>query len=75
MTTIGVVGAGAMGRGICQWALEMGAQAIVFDAKPGSANEARTFILDMLSRAVAKGKLTAAGRGQPRFFRQRRCRH
>lgn len=62
MTTIGVVGAGAMGRGICQWALEMGAQAIVFDAKPGSANEARTFILDMLSRAVAKGKLTAAGR-------------
>ena len=32
MTTIGVVGAGAIGRGICQWALEMGSQVIVFDA-------------------------------------------
>ena len=62
MTTIGVVGAGAMGRGICQWALEMGSHVIVFDAKPGAAQAARTFIADMLSRAVAKSKLRSIDR-------------
>jgi 3-hydroxybutyryl-CoA dehydrogenase len=62
MTTIGVVGAGAMGRGICQWALEAGTHVVVFDAKVGAAQDARSFIADMLSRAVAKGKLTSINR-------------
>src|SRR5260370_40392875 len=63
-TTIGVIGAGAMGRGICQWALEMGATVIGFDAKEGAAADARAFIADMLSRSVAKGRLGASNRDE-----------
>jgi 3-hydroxybutyryl-CoA dehydrogenase len=57
---IGVIGAGAMGRGICQWAAELGATVLVFDARPEAAEEALAFVGDMLKRAAAKGKLSSA---------------
>jgi 3-hydroxybutyryl-CoA dehydrogenase len=59
-TTIGVIGAGAMGRGICQWAAELGATVLVFDSRPDAAEDARAFVGDMLRRSTAKGKLTAS---------------
>jgi 3-hydroxybutyryl-CoA dehydrogenase len=60
--TIGVIGAGAMGRGICQWAMESGAMVLAYDSVEGAAADARTFVVEMLSRSVAKGKLSAADR-------------
>ena len=60
--TIGVIGVGAMGRGICQWAVELGARVLGYDFREGAAADARTFVAEMLSRSVAKGKLSAAER-------------
>ena len=60
MKTIGIVGTGAMGRGIIQWALEAGASVLAFDARAGAAIEAVAFVGDLLKRAVAKGRMTEA---------------
>ncbi|WP_245409966.1 3-hydroxyacyl-CoA dehydrogenase [Pararhizobium haloflavum] len=56
--TIGVVGAGAMGRGIAQVAATGGYAVRLMDAKPGVADAARTFVGDLLTRAVDKGRMT-----------------
>ena len=56
--TIGVVGTGAMGRGIAQVAAAGGMNVVVTDARSGAAQEARDFIAKMLARAVEKGSLT-----------------
>lgn len=58
-TTIAVVGAGVMGRGIVQWAAEAGANVLVYDERSGAAGEAVSFVANMLARAVAKGKMAA----------------
>jgi 3-hydroxybutyryl-CoA dehydrogenase len=58
--TVGVVGTGAMGRGIAQVTAQGGMKAIMFDAAPGGAAKARTAILDTLKGLVAKGRLTEA---------------
>lgn len=55
----GVVGCGAMGRGIAQVAAAAGATVRLFDARPGAAAEARSFIRGALEKLVAKGKVTA----------------
>jgi 3-hydroxybutyryl-CoA dehydrogenase len=55
---VGVVGAGAMGRGIMQVAAEGGLRVIAYDMQPGAAATARTFIVEMLERGVAKRTLT-----------------
>jgi 3-hydroxybutyryl-CoA dehydrogenase len=57
---VGVVGAGVMGRGIIQWAAEAGAEVMAFDAQIGAVENAVSFVAGLLSRAVAKGKLTEA---------------
>ena len=56
---VGVVGAGAMGRGIAQIAAAGGFAVKLFDSQDGVAEGARTFVARMLRRAAEKG-LTGA---------------
>jgi len=58
--TVGVVGTGAMGRGIAQVTAQGGIKAILFDAVQGGAAKAKAGILDTLKGLVAKGRLTDA---------------
>ena len=58
--TLGVVGTGAMGRGIVQVAAAGGINVLMVDARPGAAKEAREFIEKMLGRAAEKGSMTPA---------------
>ncbi len=58
--TVGVLGAGAMGRGIAQVAAAGGMRVLLMDAKPGMAAEAKGFIGKMFDRAAEKGQLSAA---------------
>lgn len=57
---LGVVGAGAMGRGIAQVAAQAGVQVRLFDVAPGAAGQARDAIVAQLQKMQAKGKLTEA---------------
>jgi 3-hydroxybutyryl-CoA dehydrogenase len=56
--TVGVIGTGAMGRGIAQVAAAGGMQVLISDSRPGAAEEARGFIDKMLGRAAEKGSMT-----------------
>jgi 3-hydroxybutyryl-CoA dehydrogenase len=56
--TVGVIGTGAMGRGIVQVAAAGGVHVLMTDSRPGAAAEARDFIDKMLMRAAEKGTLT-----------------
>jgi 3-hydroxybutyryl-CoA dehydrogenase len=58
--TVGVIGTGAMGRGIVQVAAAGGINVLMLDARPGAAQEARDFIEKMLNRAAEKGAISAA---------------
>jgi 3-hydroxybutyryl-CoA dehydrogenase len=58
--TVGVIGTGAMGRGIAQVAAAGGMRVLMTDARPGAAQEARDFIARMLERAAEKGSLSKA---------------
>jgi len=57
--SLGVVGAGAMGRGIAQVAALAGCPVALHDLRPGAAAEAVAAIADSVSREVAKGRLSA----------------
>src|SRR4029453_1795510 len=62
---VGVVGTGAMGRGIVQVTAQGspergGMKAIMFDAAAGGAAKAKAAILETLKGLVAKGRLTDA---------------
>lgn len=57
--TLGIVGAGAMGRGIAQVAATGGIRVLIHDARAGAAQEARDFVAGMLNRAVEKGRMAA----------------
>ncbi len=57
---IGVVGSGAMGRGIAQAAALSGAQVLLVDADEGIARSARDAIAQALETEVAKGRLPKA---------------
>ncbi|MBA4070374.1 MAG: 3-hydroxybutyryl-CoA dehydrogenase [Gemmatimonas sp.] len=61
-TTVGVVGAGAMGRGIAQVAAAAGHAVVLADARPSAAAEAHATIAGALAGLVTKGKLDAATR-------------
>lgn len=54
---IGVVGAGAMGRGIAQVAATGGMRVLLFDTREQATSEACQFIDRMLRRAAEKGNL------------------
>ncbi|MDP2707080.1 MAG: 3-hydroxyacyl-CoA dehydrogenase [Burkholderiales bacterium] len=56
--TIGVLGTGAMGRGIAQVAAAGGIHVLMMDARAGAAQEAHDFIGKMLQRAAEKGSMT-----------------
>lgn len=56
--TVGVIGTGAMGRGIAQVAAAGGMQVLMTDSRPGAAQEALDFIGKMLARAAEKGGMT-----------------
>ena len=56
--TIGVIGTGAMGRGIVQVAAAGGLNVMIMDAKHGAAQEARDFVAKMIGRTADKGAIT-----------------
>ncbi len=57
---IGVIGTGAMGRGIVQVSAAGGMQVVMMDTRAGAAEEARDFVAKMLARAAEKGSMTQA---------------
>ena len=57
--TTAVIGAGAMGRGIAQMAVQAGSSVLVFDRQPGAAEEAVKAVRAQWDRMVEKGRLTA----------------
>jgi 3-hydroxybutyryl-CoA dehydrogenase len=57
--TIGIAGAGAMGRGIAQIAAQAGIRVLLFDLAQGAAAAARETIGATLAGLAAKGKLSA----------------
>lgn len=56
---VGVVGAGAMGRGIIQLFAQAGHPVRCYDTQAGAAASAVDYVLDMLRRNVEKGRLDA----------------
>jgi 3-hydroxybutyryl-CoA dehydrogenase len=59
---VGVIGAGAMGRGIAQLAAAAGHAVVLADAAPGAAESGADAIGTALAALVAKGKLGPATR-------------
>ncbi|WP_341915153.1 3-hydroxyacyl-CoA dehydrogenase [Ferrovibrio terrae] len=55
--TVGVIGAGAMGRGIAQVGMTGGMAVLLFDAMTGAAAKAREAIFAQLDQMVSKGRL------------------
>ena len=58
--TVGVVGTGAMGRGIAQVTAQGGMKAIMFDAAQGGAAKAKAAIVETLRGLAARGRLSDA---------------
>ena len=57
--TVGVAGAGAMGRGIAQIAAQAGSTVILFDTQPAAIEKAREALGAQWNKLVEKGRLTA----------------
>ena len=57
---LGIVGAGAMGRGIAQIAALAGVRTKVYDMQAGAAESARNAIIAQLNKLQVKGRLTEA---------------
>lgn len=57
-TTLGIVGTGAMGRGIAQLAAQAGLKVMLFDVKEGAVKEAKTFINGLWERSAEKQRIT-----------------
>jgi 3-hydroxybutyryl-CoA dehydrogenase len=56
--TVGIVGTGAMGRGIAQMAAQAGSQVLLFDVQAGASQAARTALQGTWQTLVTKGKLS-----------------
>jgi len=56
---IGIVGTGAMGRGIAQIAAQAGIRVLLFDALHGAATNARDTVIGTLGKLADKGKISA----------------
>lgn len=56
---IGIVGTGAMGRGIAQIAAQGGIRVLMFDALHGAAASARETVTGTLGKLAEKGKISA----------------
>jgi len=61
--TIGVIGAGQMGRGIAQVAMQAGLNVYLQDIKPEQLEAARQGITSGIDKLIAKGKLSVDERG------------
>ncbi len=57
--TVGIVGTGAMGRGIAQIAAQAGSTVCLMDAQPGAAEKARAAIGAQWDKLAEKGRITA----------------
>ena len=57
--TVGVVGTGAMGRGIAQIAAQTGSVVILMDAQSGAAEKAREALFSQWDKLVEKGRIDA----------------
>ncbi|WP_252109776.1 MULTISPECIES: 3-hydroxyacyl-CoA dehydrogenase [unclassified Halomonas] len=57
--TLGIVGTGAMGRGIAQLAAQAGLEVRLFDVKEGAVEEAKAFIEGLWQRGVKKERLSS----------------
>jgi 3-hydroxybutyryl-CoA dehydrogenase len=57
MDTIGICGAGTMGRGIAIACLQAGYRVVLYDIRPDALQNARATIAEQLRKAEAKGKL------------------
>ncbi|OHB56316.1 MAG: 3-hydroxyacyl-CoA dehydrogenase [Planctomycetes bacterium GWF2_50_10] len=58
--TLGIVGAGIMGRGIAQIAAQSGVRVLLFDTRQGAAREAFESIQGTLDKLVQKGKISSS---------------
>ncbi len=56
---VGIVGAGAMGRGIAQIAAQAGSQVVLFDMQSSAAESAQSAVFSQWDRMCEKGKLDA----------------
>jgi 3-hydroxybutyryl-CoA dehydrogenase len=61
IATLGIVGAGAMGQGIAQIAIQNGLSVMLYDMATGAADSARTSVLQRLDRLAAKGQADVTG--------------
>jgi len=57
--TVGIVGAGAMGRGIAQIAAQAGLDVLLFDVNADAAHAAEQTLAQTWDKLVARGKLSA----------------
>ena len=57
--TIGIIGAGTMGRGVTQVAATAGLDVVLVDVSEAALDEGVTTVLRDLDRLVANGKLSA----------------
>ncbi|MBW8720882.1 MAG: NAD(P)-binding domain-containing protein, partial [Polaromonas sp.] len=57
---VGIVGTGAMGRGIAQIAVQAGSTVRLMDAQAGAAEKAREAICAQWDKLVEKGRIDAA---------------
>jgi 3-hydroxybutyryl-CoA dehydrogenase len=58
--TVGLVGTGAMGRGIAQIAAQAGSSVKLFDSQPGAASKAASMLAAQWDKLVDKGRLDGA---------------
>ncbi|MDP1613012.1 MAG: 3-hydroxyacyl-CoA dehydrogenase [Sulfuritalea sp.] len=56
---LGIVGTGAMGRGIAQIAAQAGIRVLMYDALHGAATGARETVIGTLGKLAEKGKISA----------------
>jgi 3-hydroxybutyryl-CoA dehydrogenase len=55
--TVGIVGTGAMGRGIAQMAAQAGSSVVLFDQQTGAAEAAKAYLEGTWKKLAEKGKL------------------
>lgn len=60
--TVGVLGAGQMGRGIAQVAAQSGCRVLLADVDKATSEKGKGFIEKILARGVEKGRVTAEDR-------------
>ncbi len=54
---LGIVGAGTMGRGIAQIAVQAGIRVVLYDTRSDAAPAAKAYVTGMLAKLVEKGKV------------------